>query len=89
MALICMVSYADDVAQCKLDANSYVVASQPTGGTTVTLTGYGECANCTVVVVAKSSYGTETKAVKIVNGSGTCTFSVGYRLVEAKNIVCN
>ena len=64
---------------------------QKDGTNTVKVEGYGNCKNCTVVVYAESPTGaTETKTVKIVNGSGECTLSSGdKRMKKVSNIVCN
>lgn len=93
--LFSIVAYADYTAQCKKNSSSYVVASQQSIGETITVRGYGDCANSTVIVEVEytgptKSYGTTaTYTCDIKNGTGTVKPSSNYRLRGVSNIVCS
>ena len=90
-SVISFAVYADYTAQCKKDSNSYVVASQSCSGGTITVKGYGDCKDCTVIVTTEfiGSESTYTYVCDVENGVGK-VFNLGRNeyLSGVSNIVC-
>ena len=93
-AVLSLSAYAwEYTAQCKVNSRSYVVASQESNGQVVKLNGYGDCANCKVIITTvpkNDPSGTSyTYSVVISNGSGEVYVNPAWRVSRVDNIVCS
>jgi len=95
--IACFVSIAayawDYTAQCKMgDGVSYVVASQSNLSPNVTVNGYGQAANCTVVITTVPRQNPEgtpyTYKVTVKDGYGEVQIKTDWRVSKVENIVC-